>query len=571
MPGPQGPFPIKGSTTAGMDTGVKDYLGKAKIVIHGAEGKREVTLGVENTLGRDSRNTVQFPDRLVSKQHCLIFYDPGRGYVVRDVGSSNGTYVNGHRTTGDVVLKDGDFIGIGGTRCVFVRERTSKAAADIEEQCEIVPLSNIRSMVIPKQDRFLPEREIRDEKTLRGDYEKLRITHELQRDIGIELDMDRLFNRILERTFQFLDCDRAMILMADESGDLKLRALKTRKKEEKLIISSTLIRQVQTEKVGIISADALSDERFDGAESILLQMIRSSMAVPILHDQQLMGVMLIDSSVSVNAYGEKDLLLLTSIANQTARFIKNVEMAKKIELDAVTRERFQRLLSPDLAEMVVSGALKVEKGGESRFATVLFADIRDFTSMSENMSASAVLQMLNEYFEQMVEIVFGYEGTVDKFVGDEIMVIWGAPVVHPDDAIRAVRAALAMQVAQIELNKAREARGEPPIRTGIGINTGELVAGYIGSTRTMNYSVIGDAVNVAARLCSAAEAHRILISEETLRLLENQFEVRELAPLHAKGKSKPLKVYEVLREIPDSTARIVRNARMGQWGTMDRQ
>jgi len=225
--------------------------------------------------------------------------------------------------------------------------------------------------------------------------------------------------------------------------------------------------------------------------------------------------MLIDSSVSVNAYGEKDLLLLTSIANQTAQFIKNVEMAKKIESDAVTRERFQRLLSPDLAEMVVSGALKVEKGGENRFATVLFADIRNFTSMSENMSASGVLQMLNEYFEQMVEIVFGYEGTVDKFVGDMIMVIWGAPVSHPDDAIRAVRAALTMQTAEIEFNKVREARGEPPIHTGIGINTGELVAGYIGSSRTMNYSVIGDAVNVASDF--AVLPRRIRFSSPRIR------------------------------------------------------
>lgn len=541
-----------------MSTGVKDYLGNAKLVIHGAEGKRELTLGIENTVGRDARNIVQLPDRLVSKQHCLIVYDPGRGYVIRDVGSSNGTYVNGQRITGDLVLKDGDSIGVGATRCVFVRERTSKASSEIEEQCEIVPLSSIRSKLAHKQDRFLPEREIQDEKTLRSDYEKLRITNELQRDIGIELDMDRLFNRILERTFQFLDCDRAMILMADDSGELKLRALKTRKKEERLIISSTLIRQVQTEKVGIISADALSDERFDGAESILLQMIRSSMAVPILHDHDLLGVMLIDSSVSVNAYGEKDLLLLTSIANQTAQFIKNVEMAKKIESDAVTRERFQRLLSPDLAEMVVSGALKVEKGGESRFATVLFADIRNFTSMSENMSASGVLQMLNEYFEQMVEIVFSYEGTVDKFVGDMIMVIWGAPVSHPDDAVRAVRAALNMQAAQVEFNKLREARGEQPIHMGIGINTGELVAGYIGSTRTMNYSVIGDAVNVASRLCGSAKAGQILISDDTHRLLNNQFEVHQLAPLRVKGKSKPLDVYEVLSEIPDSTARIER-------------
>lgn len=541
-----------------MDFEVKDYLGKAKLIICNGDSKREVSLGVENTVGRIPQNLIQIPDRLVSKEHCLIFYDPRRGYVLKDVGSSNGTYVNGQRIQTEVVLKDGDAIGLGTTRCIFVREKSATSSTQIDEKCGTIPVSNIRSKIVPKEDRFLPEQEIQDEKTLRTDYEKLRITHELQRSIGLELDLDRLFTRILDHTFQFLDCDRAMILIADETGDLKLRALKTRRKEEKLIISSTLIRQVQAEKVGIISADALSDDRFDGAESILLQMIRSSMAVPILHEGDLLGVMLIDSSVSVNAYCEKDLLLLSNIANQTAQFIKNVELAKRIESEAITRERFQRLLSPDLAELVVSGALKVEKGGENRFATVLFADIRGFTSMSENMSASGVLQMLNEYFELMVEIVFSYEGTVDKFVGDNIMVIWGTPISHTDDPVRAVRAALTMQYALEEFNKARESAGEQAIRIGIGINSGELVAGYIGSSRTMSYSVIGDAVNVASRLCSAAKPGQILISEDTFRLLDNQFEVKDLPPLHAKGKSKPLKVYNVLSELPENTARFFR-------------
>jgi adenylate cyclase len=238
--------------------------------------------------------------------------------------------------------------------------------------------------------------------------------------------------------------------------------------------------------------------------------------------------------------------LLSNIANQTAQFIKNAQMARKIETDATTRERFQRLLSPDLAELVVSGELSVEKGGENRTATVLFADIRGFTAMSENMVASEVLSMLNEYFEVMVEIVFRHEGTVDKFVGDEIMVIWGAPVKHEDDAARAVRAALDMQAALEEFNQGREANGLRPIHIGIGINTGELVAGYIGSTRTMSYSVIGDVVNTAARICSAAKAGQTIIADETYQFVKDDFELAEVEPLKAKGKSKPIKAYSVL-------------------------
>ncbi|MCP4568535.1 MAG: GAF domain-containing protein [FCB group bacterium] len=282
------------------------------------------------------------------------------------------------------------------------------------------------------------------------------------------------------------------------------------------------------------------------AQSMILQGVRSSMAVPILHQEDLLGIMVIDSSMAVNAYTEKDLDLLTNIANQTAQFIKISRMAEKIEKDVATRERFQKLLSPDLAELVVSGHLKVEKGGESRAATVLFADIRGFTSLSETISPSEVLQLLNEYYEVIVDVVFSYEGTVDKFIGDEVMVIWGAPVTHDDDPIRAVRTALAIQKAVVDFNKYRAGQGKHQIQIGIGINTGNLVAGYIGSTKTMNYSVIGDTVNTASRLCSCAKKGQVIISENTYRFVQKYFNIAKYKLIKVKGKSKPIRVYNVL-------------------------
>jgi adenylate cyclase len=532
--------------TASTDLAGKQSVSSvARLIVMEGQGKREVVLGTRTTIGRDSKNCIQILDSLVSKEHCLIQFRPDRGFVIEDLGSSNGTFLNRAQLHGELLLSSGDSINIGATEMVFVVEDVEDKRLSMDDGKELVLLKEIRSKVSPSQERFLPETEIDDEASLRADYEKLRVTYELQRAIGTELDIDRIFAHIIEYTFKFLDCDRAVILMVEESGELKPRALKTRKSDERMIISSTLVGKVRSEKVGFITADALTDKRFECAPSIALQLVRSSMTVPILYDNHLLGIMIIDSSVSVDAYSEKDLSLLTNIANQTAQFMKNAEMAKKIKMDAVTREQFQRLLSPDLAEMVVSGKLKVEKGGENRVSTVLFADIRGFTAMSEKLSASEVLQMLNEYFELMVEIVFHYEGTVDKFVGDMIMVIWGAPVAHNDDPIRAVRAALDMQSALSGYNKIRSVMRKPPINVGIGINTGQLVVGYIGSTRTMSYSVIGDAVNIASRLCSAAKAGEILISEDTCNKLDGKFQVVELAPVHAKGKSKPLKVFSV--------------------------
>jgi len=233
-----------------------------------------------------------------------------------------------------------------------------------------------------------------------------------------------------------------------------------------------------------------------------------------------------------------------------AQFVLNErrEVAKKSEREAATRERFQRLLSPDLAELVVSGQLEVQKGGENREATVMFADVRDFTKMSENTEASEVLKLLNDYFEVIVDVVFRHKGTVDKFIGDEIMVIWGAPIAHDNDPARAVRAALEIQSELAKFNAHRAAEGLRDIQFGISINTGNLVAGYIGSTQTMSYSVIGDSVNVAHGICPAAHPGQIIISESTYSHVHNLFEAVKLEPVHAKGKDETIPVYEIRGE-----------------------
>jgi adenylate cyclase len=236
-------------------------------------------------------------------------------------------------------------------------------------------------------------------------------------------------------------------------------------------------------------------------------------------------------------------VIFGSHAQYTINERKKAEERSRKEV--ATRERFQRLLSPDLAEMVVSGALTVEKGGENRIATVMFVDIRDFTAMSENIPAAEVLQILNEYYELIVDIVFRHEGTVDKFIGDAMMVIWGAPVAHDDDAARACHAAIDIQKELQAFNTALLESGQKEIQLGIGINTGSLVAGYIGSTHTMSYSVIGDTVNTASRICSAAKAGEIIVSEYTRREVGRLFHMEAIDPILAKGKDQPVKVFNI--------------------------
>ena len=188
----------------------------------------------------------------------------------------------------------------------------------------------------------------------------------------------------------------------------------------------------------------------------------------------------------------------------------------------------------------------MEKGGVLREATVLFSDIRGFTAMSERLDPQSIVSMLNEYFEIMVDIVFENEGTLDKFVGDELMAVWGAPVGQADHASRAVRAALQMTEALVKFNRFRVANGEHPIHVGIGINCGELIAGYMGSTRTLSYTVIGDTVNTAARLCSHAQAGEIMVTEPIIGALGDRLLTEERSEAIMKGKARPVPVYRVL-------------------------
>ena len=189
----------------------------------------------------------------------------------------------------------------------------------------------------------------------------------------------------------------------------------------------------------------------------------------------------------------------------------------------------------------------MSRGGGRRWAAVMFTDIRSFTSMSERMTAEEVTAMLNEYFEVMVDLVFQCDGTLDKYLGDGMMALFGVPKSDDQAAAQAVRCGLEMQLALRSLNRTRHARGEPPIAMGVGVNFGEVVWGGLGSRKTMDYTVIGDVVNTASRLCSAAKGGQVLISEAVRNALpEATFSLDALAPATLKGKAEPVPVYSVL-------------------------
>ena len=534
----------------------------ARISIMGPSGRQERQLFRHNSLGRHPRNTHQVLDRVVSKEHCHIELIENR-YVLKDLGSLNGTYVNGDRVSQDRPLEPGDEITIGSTRIVFEPEqRPGKVSFDALLSGESREATNrfkigdtdagplIRAKVSVLADKtFFAEELVQDDASLRRDYEKLRASYEVTQAIELGTSITSLCNKILEVAFRLVPADRGVVLLHNDQNILEPVSVRTGEgvdPEQEVIVSKTVLDTVVREKEAVLSHDASADSRFQSAHSVIMQGIRSTMCVPLLHSDTVLGVMILDSRLTTHAFTEKDLALFETVASQAAVAIQNTLYAKKLEQEAVTRERFRRLLSPDIAEQVISGKLEVEKGGELRETTILFADIRGFTSISESCEPQIVVDALNEYFERMVEIVFRHEGTLDKFIGDEMMVLFGSPVSHPDDPVRAVRAALEMQEALASLNERHEARELPPFEIGIGINTGEVVAGYIGSSQALEYTVIGDPVNTGARLCSLAKPGQTLLSEGTLDKLDGSFDIEELPAVKVKGKAQPIRLFELL-------------------------
>lgn len=224
------------------------------------------------------------------------------------------------------------------------------------------------------------------------------------------------------------------------------------------------------------------------------------------------------------------------------------EMVSDLKEKERVKAVFGRYLPKAVADRAMEHQGDLGLGGEEKEVAVLFSDIRGFTSLSERMAPPVVVKMLNEYYTRMIDILFENDGTLDKTIGDAIMAVFGAPVSDPDATAKALRTALGMMEELKKFNAERVARGEEPFQIGIGVNTGVVVAGNLGSVKQFSYTVIGDEVNLASRMCSNAKAGQILITEASYRKVKWLFEFNALEPIKVKNVTNPVQVYEVLGE-----------------------
>ncbi len=544
--------------------------------VSSGNAQQEIMLSDVTTIGRQPTNSLQIVDRLVSKEHAVISRRPGSTlFVLHDLDSRNGTYCNDRLVEGQTALRHGDTVRIGSTTWRFSVSEESLPSHHLdtmrEQAVEEPPSASIHAtMQIDLAHDFARADLVLDDRMLRADYEKLRLAYTLSGDLHAANDIEELLDKLLTRIFEWLPVDRGVVLFVDEKreGDpadrlvqmaMKIRAGAALGGDEREVkVPRSILKQTFDKREAVLSTDARLDARFGNAQSVVLQGIKSSMTVPLLTQDRAIGVLHVDSLISSGLFAEKDLAILAAVSRQATISIDNVLLQRRVLEEAALRSSLSRMLSPNLVERIVSGDLVIEKGGAVKLVTVVFVDIRGFTSLTERLPPVEMVATMNDYFERVSNVIFAHDGTLDKYIGDAVMALWGAPLGTDDDELNAVRAGWEMQQTVAEFNRERVALNQEPIGIGVGVATAQVIAGYVGSLQTMSYTVFGRGVNLAARLCSAAKAGEVLIAPSTLEAVKAHVEAIELPEVYLKGMADPVKPVRVTKMLTHKSAQIAR-------------
>jgi len=491
------------------------------------------------TVGKLSSNDFQLNDNSVSRNHCK-FINEINSHKLIDLGSTNGTYVNGKRIT-EKVLEINDHITIGRTIIKYLVVLKSESYQDVNDQ-KI-------SMILPLSDELKIEKE---KNMITSELEFLTSLTSLGKDLITSSKLEDSFQKVGDLIFKFVHPQRLYIFFYDENQEeihLKYSHTKKEKKEEKVNISKTIAMKAIKEKVAIVSSNTRDDARFDGAQSIIMYGITSAISVPIWTKNSIYGLIYADTTSFDQLFKEKDLEILSIIANFTGLSIEGINSLNKLNKEKKFRARLERYHSPAVVSRIMESQDENTQeltGYKETEATVFFMDIVGFTSRVENMSAMELGIFLNNFFTQMTDIIFKYNGTLDKYIGDSIMAVFGAPLEIDNHAEQAILAALDMINKLNEMNKSLPAKDKIKIR--IGINCGKLVSGDFGSPKRFDYTVIGNTVNIASRLeSSVAGENEIAISEAVHKSTKNLFKFESLGEKRLQGLSKPVKTYKVLK------------------------
>ncbi len=501
-------------------------------------------------VGRAPTSDIPVFDPTISRRHAELLSND-KTLQVKDLGSSNGTFLNGAKVDSTTV-NVGDTVTFG--KVAFKLQQvgqpaaapspasSSPSGATIVRQLPVrntpgaafaAIKSGEQAAISTEQDKIL---------------QKLTTLIDVSKELGKASDTDAMLKKIVEKAYDILTVDRVAIQLMDDSGVLVTKIARAKRgQEQQRAVPQSIARAAVADKSAILSNDAGEDQRFGAGASILMQQVRSAICVPLIgSEDRVLGVIYVDNVSSSHQFSDEDLNFVIAFAGIAAVAIENSQFAERIRKEMLARSNFERYFTPQLAQRIASSEGATRLGGDKRTIAVLFSDIRGFTALSETMRPDDMASLLTEYFTEMVDSVFRNDGTLDKFIGDAVMAQWGAPIGTADDADKCMTAAIEMMKELDKLNAKWRGEGRPELQIGIGLNYGEAFAGNIGSERRLEFTVIGDTVNTASRLCSPAGPGEILISQEMRGALSKKPKLASCPPMELKGKSQPVPVYRVV-------------------------
>ncbi|MEZ5319777.1 MAG: adenylate/guanylate cyclase domain-containing protein [Vicinamibacterales bacterium] len=486
-------------------------------------------------VGRLSSCDLVIDDATVSRHHARLRVTDA-GASIADAGSRYGTFLNGRRVKfEDVAVRPGDELKLGEVRLVM-GQRVAEADL-LSEDHEVSEGPGTICLPLAAAGEA--------DAGARGGV--LRLIADVGRTLLGSRSAGDVLAHVVDRAFEAVPAERAFLMLCEPDDEaLTARVLRHRDGTvpDKPTISRAVVRRVMRDRVAILAADAAHDPRLGPTDSIARFNIRAFLCAPIWNRDEVIGVLYVDSP-RAGCFRADHLDAFAALANAAAVAIEQARLTGQLVEEQRRRERLQRYHSPAVVSRILeSTSPDGTEAAQERDVTVLFCDLVGFTAICQDMPAVEAATLLNAFLTEMSDVVFDHEGTLDKFMGDALLAVFGAPFDQPDHAVKAVQAACVMRRALADLNARREG---PPLEMRVAINTGPAVTGDIGSPRRREFTVLGDTVNTVARLeDEVAAPGDIVISGETLGRLGGRVAVRPLGARTLRGRGAPLEVYAVL-------------------------
>lgn len=492
----------------------------------------------ETSLGRGDENDIVLVGDLVSRRHARLRASP-EGLAVEDAGSTNGTFVNGARIGGPRPLAAGDLLELGENRIAIrwgeVRseaQSTVVVRTDAEAAPPVARLRRARSL-------GLREALVRE-----PDLATLALLYRVSERLATAPTLERFLEDVAALTLDLARA-RTVVVLLREGDKLKPAAMRHRGglRRGEVPVSDAIIEECMRTRLALCVDDALADERFAGRESVVRYGVQQVICAPILLAGEVEGVLYLTRDPD-DAQPQPLVDAVIAVAHLTGTGLEQQRLRERALEQERVRQRLERFLA---AEVVEQAVLDFGTGAsprmEEREVTLLFADISGFTPLTERLPPPRVVELLDSFYRRMTRVVFEHGGTVDKFMGDAVMALFGAPYGAPDDASRALRAALAMRA---EFDRMMEDWPESErCKLKLGLNTGRVLAGTVGGEERLEYTAVGDPVNVAARLVQDASPGQILVGAATIASVGSGFRCRSLGERFVRGRSCAVEVWEL--------------------------